>query len=67
MERVVIEATDELLKMIEGKWSPAVSVLLLRDASSETGWTMQVKSAPPCACRSCVKGADEKLRGWAQL
>jgi hypothetical protein len=44
MERVVVEATTELLEQMEGKWTEPVRVMALRDPHAPTGWTMQIRT-----------------------
>lgn len=45
VQNVVIEASTELLKVMDGHWSPPVQVMIKRDLGP-TGWSMQVRSIP---------------------
>lgn len=51
---VVVMASSELLKQMEGRWSPLVQVLVERDASSLTGWSMQIRNPFPSQSQASI-------------
>lgn len=60
---VVVMASPELLKQMEGRWSPLVQVLVERDASSLTGWSMQIRNPfPPQSQASILLGGPSDDR-----